>query len=220
MGKSAVHFFVWAALMLMTGVRVLIHENVEAFDPLVLVKCFGDAFLMQTVIMELHSLGWPVHRRRRITILVHKSCVKQACPAWCPLFVSMFKRRCRARCHDFLISSKEEQDKEIEWAKSREGRGGAKAAPNDEALLTYPSLRSLANTNAWTRSLNVSEIRRLKHYMERWPLRAAYGLGQEVVGGCPTVAPNGTTLMTQIRKQGVVWVHSDLKRGMKHCMFC
>ena len=51
---------------------MVIHENVEEFDWHVLHALLGCVCWVYSTIMEAADLGWPVWRRRRWTILLHR----------------------------------------------------------------------------------------------------------------------------------------------------
>ena len=50
----------------------MIHENVEEFEWTILQSLLGTIYWVYSTVMEAADLGWPVWRRRRWTMLVHK----------------------------------------------------------------------------------------------------------------------------------------------------
>ena len=59
---------------------MVIHENVEEFDWHVLETLLGCIYIVYSTVMEAVDLGWPVWRRRRWTILLHR---EKARPSSC-----------------------------------------------------------------------------------------------------------------------------------------
>ena len=233
LGASCVPLFTWIAMRHALQEPVCIHENVPGFDagllprflhishpcplpsmsmsrPLSPTVCYVlrllPFYFVMTVILDLVNHGFPVRRRLRLTLCVHRSVIASGLTPmvrWSSAWVSQFKRQCLLSFHAFLDSDSDDESREHKrWARSRESRGGD-VAVHKTKFATCPDVHPFTAVQA----LNPSELRRLRHYRTRWPscvFSRAYVLGQDS-DGCPTVS-GSRTFQCQTRKQGIVFL--------------
>lgn len=71
-GKASLAFLTWAAQRIQHQEDVIIHENVEDF-PVSVFSLVLPMYIANTLVIGPDTLGWPVRRPRRITVLVHQT---------------------------------------------------------------------------------------------------------------------------------------------------
>eukprot|EP00959_Pyramimonas_sp_CCMP1952_P324107 6783003-Pyramimonas_sp.AAC.1 len=80
-GRAFLPFLSWAGQRRKLQEDVIIHENVESFDPAILGECL-PMYHVFSVLVGPDQLGWPVRRTRRITVMVHKTKVRVGVQGW------------------------------------------------------------------------------------------------------------------------------------------
>ena len=113
--KASLPFMVWAAQWRLLAEPCIIQENVEGFDPAVLVQLLGDMYLIFSVLCELMRLGIPCRRKRRITILVHKHRARATVP-WDYKCIELCERHCALTFKNFMLSRQDEFQNQLNWA--------------------------------------------------------------------------------------------------------
>ncbi|CAK0907379.1 unnamed protein product, partial [Prorocentrum cordatum] len=117
-GKATRAFAAWATQRRRQEAIVIIHENSHLFDPQILHKVLGDKYIILSKITCPTSLGWPVRRRRRWSVLVHREFAISVTSRLAPV-ISMFHRPIRSTWRVFMVAEKEELISELQWASNR-----------------------------------------------------------------------------------------------------
>ena len=196
-GSAAVPFFVWVAMRLLIQEAIIIHENVPKFDVRILQYLLGDMYMIMSVILNLVLFGFPVRRKRRVTVLIHKSKLRQPTVIWDDIFVRPFIRDIGAIVwRMFLLAEEGDLETEFNWASRRK-----------LLVKTIPEFANCADVagHRFVEVLVAGELKFLREYRRRSP-RCSYMLGQNprVLSAKSTE----TTAMCQIRNQGTIF--SDL----------
>ena len=71
-GPTFVAFLAWIGMRLELQEAIIVHENVQQFDPAALVAYLGCLYYVDSAVLNPEREGWPVARVRRYTILRHK----------------------------------------------------------------------------------------------------------------------------------------------------
>ena len=71
-GKACLAFLVWAGQRVKLQEEVIIHENVEEFPAASMFSMLLPMYIVFTLILGPDTLGWPVRRPRRISVLIHR----------------------------------------------------------------------------------------------------------------------------------------------------
>ena len=202
LGTAAVPYLVWIGHRLALQEPVVIHENVVTFPVEHLSKWLAPFYIIMTLVMNLEVLGWPQRRPRRITVCVHKGKVIMRLP-WTPDFVHRFHRQCLITFQAFMTAPEHEQATELRWANSRALKAKTPRVGQD------PRYRSDFDVvqHRFVQALHPSELEFLRVYRSRWP-GCAYVLNQDPSSGCG-MHSTATTLMTQIKNQGPVFVDAS-----------
>ena len=208
LGSSFVLLFVWCVMRTFVQEAIIVHENVCDFQASFLFALLGSLYVIQSLQVELTAHGFPIRRRRRLTLLVHRRLITAQLTRiqrWSCDFIALFKRVCRISYHQFLLASESELARELHWAQTRPLRGGPPLAK---------SIKRFANAvdvlgHRFVEALNESELLRLRTYRRKWPsttFSRSYALHQESsVGGCPSFsAPR--TASCQTTKQGIQFI--------------
>lgn len=81
-GQTILPTLVWASLCLNLEHHIILHENVDSFPVELLEFLFACAYIITSCVVDLVSLGFPCRRRRRITILIHKTMLRMPSVQW------------------------------------------------------------------------------------------------------------------------------------------
>eukprot|EP00969_Alexandrium_andersonii_P226871 10018602-Alexandrium_andersonii.AAC.1 len=96
----------------------IIHENVERFNIEVLRDLLGDLYEVQTAVLTPSTLGWPIERRRRITVMTHRTKVLSLVCPWSDAAL-MFDRPSTLHWECFFVAPGTETEQELAWARRR-----------------------------------------------------------------------------------------------------
>ena len=147
--KASLPFMVWAAQRRLLAEPCIIHENVEGFDPAVLVQLLGDMYLIFSVFCELMRLGIPCRRKRRITILVHKHRARATVP-WDYKCIELCERHCALTFNNFKLSRRDEFHKQLNWASIRDDLAKDSEYKDDEDVKDFTFVENLTCTELLT----------------------------------------------------------------------
>ena len=176
---------------------MIIHENVVGITVVSLSDYLNSFYIIFTLIMSLHKMGWPGRRDRRVTLLIHKRKVEARIP-WSPELVRRCERNCTICFRPFLLAGNSEVEDERAWSMHRSEFDPFEARVGDaEGYQHLPDVLA----NRMVQALGVGEYNRFKMYRGRWS-RCAYILNQDPDAGCATKS-HPHVLMTQIRNQRV-----------------
>ena len=92
-GPTTGHLFCWLALRLLLEDAYVIQENVPAFATHVLAAVLGHMYHVDTALLDPFELGWPIVRKRRYTVLRHKTktgAMTQPLHQWSRLFIRQY----------------------------------------------------------------------------------------------------------------------------------
>ncbi len=206
LGASCVPLFSWMRSRHLLQEDICIHENVSDFEPGFLATFLGSCYIIMSVLVDMHAHGFPIRRRRRITLMVHRSLVTHRVSPmirWSKEWVSHLKRRCAISFHVFLLAPDSEITEFQSWAASRVSRGG------DPSVGTLDRFKTNADVQPYpaVQAINQSELTRLRKYRRRWPsltFSRAYALWQEPHGAPCVSQPR--VFQCQTRKQGIVFL--------------
>ena len=121
-------FLTWAAHRRLLQEAWIIHENVKKFSMQLMELLLGDMYIIQSVVLDVHSLGFPAERIRRFTILRHKRTVivspegpEGRHPVFDCLqtFFDLFKRPSEAHWGIYFVAGDDELQAEIDYASRR-----------------------------------------------------------------------------------------------------
>ena len=203
LGSAAVPYMVWIGMRLLLMEALIIHENVPGFPEHLLSQWLGSAYVIMSLIISLHELGWPSRRDRRITVMVRKDKVVVKIP-WSVQLVKRAHRLCDIGFTDFMVASQSEIDDEQQWAAQRgKNKNAEKRAGEHEDYMHAPDVAGHPSVAA----LHPKEVQHLREYRRRWP-NCAYSLVQDPVAGFGMKSPSPKVFMTQIKNQGLVFVDS------------
>eukprot|EP00959_Pyramimonas_sp_CCMP1952_P317225 6639433-Pyramimonas_sp.AAC.1 len=62
----------WAAIRIVMEEPFIIVENSKRFDRAILDMIFGDAYVVESMVLDAVARGLPQRRERRWTVMVHK----------------------------------------------------------------------------------------------------------------------------------------------------
>lgn len=200
-GTDIKHFSAWAAQRLKVQEPVIVHENSDRFTVATLEKVFGKRYAVQSIVLCPTELGWPVRRRRRWSVLIHRSRLLQATVSL-ENCVSLFHRACACSFTEFFVATEEELLWELGWMWGRP-KAGSKLA--NAPLPTDPT-----SEHFWE-ALTEAERTNLASYEAEGKdkvcmLNQMHAKGRGVTSGA-------TTLHTLIKNTGVQW-NSLLGRPM------
>ena len=214
----------WCAQRLLIKEPVLLHENILAFDLEVLIACLGAVYCLFPGELDVASLGWPVHRRRRLTLCIRKDLMQTVHYPW-----HVFLRNCcrvtTACWLEFTHHTHEIHIQEtLDWMRSRPtsmynmSRRQRKAAIRDECEEWGANMKAVlraADQSPFTHALLASECRRLVEY-RRLANASEHGckylcclLGQEP--GPHAQYSTSPVLNTIIRKTVIAWADPVLR---------
>ena len=168
-GPTNLAFLVWAGLRRLLRETFIIHENVPQFPVSILEQALGDLYIWHTAITTPVMHGWPVERRRRISIGILREKLHSVAIPW-KQTPAVFRRDRECDWVVFFIASPEEIQAEVEWAA---GRNNIPESEDDVPA----HLRSLWAKSAHTKSLNLNELENLLRYTRLAPYEA-YMLNQ------------------------------------------
>ena len=164
----------WIAMRLLLLEEFIVHENIELFDISILITFFSDIYYINSAVFCVASLGWPVKRNRRITIMVRLDMLLHIHFGWSD-FVHSCRRTCATSWKIFL--SQHERDRLLEsellWSANR--KESLAHVPDSDLLSVLEAecgphdiparkVLKLVNESRFTRSLNPAEARRLWQY--------------------------------------------------------
>ena len=217
------HFLVtlcWCAQRLLVLEPIVLHENILNFKLAVLVSCLSTAYAIFPGEIDLAELGWPVHRRRRLTLLLRLDLLQVVHYPW-NKFVNDCRRLTTATWLDFCaISCHNDIHDFLGWMRQRPTSmfnttdRQMRAVIRRECTLWNANPKPVikaALESEFTRALLASECRRLVRYREM-AATSEHGLdylaclvGQEPGDHAQfSVAP---TLNTIIRKTVILWAN-------------
>ena len=81
-GPTNLAFLVWAGLRRLLRETFIIHENVPQFPVSILEQMLGDLYIWHTAITTPAMHGWPVERRRRISIGILREKLQSVAIPW------------------------------------------------------------------------------------------------------------------------------------------
>lgn len=101
MSESVIAFMIWSYETLFWSPDVVLHECTPSFDVEGLATVFGAMYVILSFVFCPSDLGWPTRRRRRYTVLVHKT--RRVIPFLVDqlMFSRLFFRRCMLEGHIF-----------------------------------------------------------------------------------------------------------------------
>ena len=129
-GKTYAAFLTWAGQRLLAQESVIIQENVQQFPLEQLQLVLGQLYFIESIVLSPRSLGWPVERKRRWTVLRHRYKTK-AFQSPLSYFASMFRlptcwgawtadvQEHLPAWDVFFAGSVDELEHELRWATSR-----------------------------------------------------------------------------------------------------
>ena len=191
---------VWAAQRRLLAEPCIIHENVEGFDPAVLVQLLGDMYLIFSVFCELMRLVIPCRRKRRIAILVHKHMARATIP-WDYKCIELCELHCALTFNNFMLSRQDEFQNQLNWASTRDALAKDSEYKDDEDVKVF----------IFVENLTCTELLDLRVYRRKWP-KTCFMLGQDA-----TAVPNHssrTVLQCRTKSQGPFMFSDCLQRWL------
>eukprot|EP00438_Fugacium_kawagutii_P029199 Skav203080 [mRNA] locus=scaffold2182:149729:151098:+ [translate_table: standard] len=208
-GPTLPHTMCWLCMRAMLQEAYLLHENVELFNPELLLACLGAWYDLESFVIDCSELGWPVARKRRFSILRHKV---KSLPFRHPsnIFMPMFKKA-GLITHDpdeptwscFFAAALKEIHDEMVWASGR---------PSSLCQEEMLDLLDVLNPETIRSCLNKGEESFLKQYLDLHDQHPglAFSLNQD-----PSYGPTHSTttqMHTIIRNMGIIWILSQCLR--------
>ena len=195
-GKTMRHYAVWLAMRRELQEPTILHENVEGFDIETLKAALSDLYRVDTAVIDSSTLGWPVQRKRRITVLSHRKKTQESGVS-IQQWYSMFQRVRKTSWKDLFDDDVDVDDLKLElaWASSR--RSHKKGRSSDTIVPTGP-----VTPQHFFDVLTATEKEYLRTYQQIAP-GAAFSLGQN-----PNVRPTTSKtnlLQTLIKNTGLLW---------------
>eukprot|EP00959_Pyramimonas_sp_CCMP1952_P364532 7633657-Pyramimonas_sp.AAC.2 len=117
-GKSAESFVSWATLMRRTKPTIMVHENSDHFNIEILESAFSDMYVISSTIICPSQFGWPIRRKRRWTLLLHKRSVALTHCTLDNVIALVVKPRV-CTWHVFMVATDEDVESELRWSASR-----------------------------------------------------------------------------------------------------
>lgn len=183
--------------------KALVHENVPPFMVSILQDMLGDLYIVQTLILCPSVYGWPIARRRRITILLLRSEL-EACICPYDQCTEALRRHCTYSWMEFLIASSKELMTELEWS---ENLPTSVKHPAEFKSLGK-DLRAIANESKWTRALSRESLEFLHGYRMLFSDKRVMAcmLNQNPLEHAEHLVGFHTTMFTLISNNPCLWV--------------
>lgn len=164
-GSTMTVFAAWAALRILLEEVIIVHENSSRFDVNVLEKVFGNNYIINSTIFCPTSLGWPVRRSRRWTVLIHRQFVLEVVSS-IDNTLRLFERAANCSWHIFMVADDEEKMSELTWASNR------------PTSMWPPKVAVALSEGAFEAALTRSEQEYLRVYMDTTPAGCIHKLNQ------------------------------------------
>jgi len=181
---------------------VIIQENVPEFNWHMLCEIFEDMYIVVSTCVDPATLGWPVQRERRITIMMDRRVVNHILIDWC-LFSNAIRRVCNISWVAFMVAGHDILQREKEWA--------ATLPTCVSNVVTMCSLsqqhRTVACESEWTKLLSSESVDFLCGYRMRFQKAnkiMACNLSQDPVEH-PTYSVAEEPLPTLICNSPMLW---------------
>ena len=137
-GKNVKFFLIWSALMRQLCPCIILHENVAGFGTVALSEALADLYVVCASVSCASLMGYPIRRKRQMTILVLKhwlypqlraagmasSCNPHDVNNLVHLqgtLDALSKRPCQLSWKDFIVASTEDMQEEVAEASRRPG---------------------------------------------------------------------------------------------------
>ena len=162
-GPQMCVFLAWCRVVILRAVPMLLHENVPAFWVSLLEEHLGSAYIIYSFVVDCRDLGFQlINRRRRYTILYHRSKVRVV---WDPFrMYSLLSARLLlhggTRVQDCCLADMHELVEEVREQAAR------RRVPL-ERIFDFACMRPVGMRLL----LSNGECQRLRHYSRQWQLR-------------------------------------------------
>ena len=121
-GPSLCYFMSWVGMRRAFQEPIIIHEIVEDFAIPMLEAMLGDIYNLATIVTDCSLMGWAVHRRRRYTILSHKTKTTGETRSLEAYFKSL-PRDSNSTFEEYLLATPCELEAALAWARGRPTSG-------------------------------------------------------------------------------------------------
>eukprot|EP00974_Lingulodinium_polyedra_P003952 371600-Lingulodinium_polyedra.AAC.1 len=111
-GATITTFAAWAAIRTLQEEVIIVHENSSRFDVGLLELIFGNRYTIHTTLCCPTSLGWPIRRLRRWTVLIHRVFILEVVSSLSNV-LRLFERSGTCSWHVFMIADDEEKLAEL-----------------------------------------------------------------------------------------------------------
>lgn len=161
-GRTFACWLLWIAQRIVLAENLFVHENVREQNIQLLHDLLGSTYLIVSCVVGPESLGWPVHRPRRITLGIHKRIFGSLKVSF-KRFSDVCARECALSCFDFLVAGAETLAAELAHNNRRET---AFSRPHNLRALRAKSelLYNIAIQTEWTQCLAYEDINFLGGY--------------------------------------------------------
>ena len=104
---STVAFMAWVSIVNDLEYPIVVHENVEQFPAELLDELLGCKYHITTAVLDATSYGYPIRRRRRYTVMVHRRKAHKP-TATLAAFANLFTRQTCMSWHELLIATNDQ----------------------------------------------------------------------------------------------------------------
>lgn len=201
-GKTLACTMAWIGQRLVLEDCVWFNENVPAFQAIRMLALLKKKYLIESVVLDAFALGWPQRRLRRITIGIRKDLIRVPHIPW-PSVATACGRTLEIDWTALMVAPDKEAEEELEWARHRSsslyrqdvsavlqatrekntGRIMAMIGKSDNFAKEHghvliEELEALRSKSSFTAALSLTELVNLHGYVNKFPGRRAYMLGQ------------------------------------------
>eukprot|EP00959_Pyramimonas_sp_CCMP1952_P233819 4886146-Pyramimonas_sp.AAC.1 len=183
-GKTALACSAWYAQRVATQEPVIVLEQVVHYPTEIAEFFLGKFYLIFQVVSDPVDLGWPVRRKRKIIVMVHRRyliAAHEPAPGFCswPDFYTACFRTCLVTWRDWLLAPAGDVSDDLRWARGRpSSMHGYKGSLRDIGDAEFDCNHQLADecdqlrrASPYAEALSAWEIKNLNAYLRKFPGR-------------------------------------------------
>ena len=207
-GKTTPALFAWIGQRLIIQEKYVLQENVMGFVTDLFQELLGHLYYIQQAVIDPAELGWPIVRKRKFTLLIHKlkaGPIAQPLHAYSRLFLSAGYEATAAHpsWEIFLVSGPRELRGELLWAAGRpQTSWGASDTQDEDTLESLDPLDMTPCGSFWS-TLTDSERKFLDGFRDQGPGQV-YQLNQNPEFSTSTVS-DSERIFTLTKNNGILW---------------